>query len=141
MVAPLWRLKKRSVLTTQACYFLLWVNPEIGTPQNLCNTAIQVRRAGHSGQYWWTKAKLISDVIPWSSLYGHINTGLPAKTNIPQLCADARCCLEDLPGVINDRLMERSSRLCAINKTWWYILFIFLPSIFLYFLDTFFPLF
>ena len=35
--------------------------------------------------------------------YGYASVGQPTRTYLQQLCADTRCSLEDLPGVMDDK--------------------------------------
>ena len=46
----------------------------------------------------------------------------PTSKDLHQLCADTRCNLEDLPGVMDDRdgWQERARELHAISVTWWW---------------------
>ena len=64
---------------------------------------IQVRRTKHAGHYWRSKDELISDVLLWNPSHGWAKVGRLARTYIQQLCADTRCRLEELPGVMDDR--------------------------------------
>ena len=43
---------------------------------------IQVRRTRHAGYRWRSKDELISDVLLWTSTYGRVKAGRPARTYI-----------------------------------------------------------
>ena len=58
---------------------------------------IQVKRTRHAGHCWWSRDKLISDVLLWTPTYGRAKAGRPARTYIQQLCEDTGCSPEDLP--------------------------------------------
>ena len=45
--------------------------------------------------------KLMNNVLWWTP--AHTSVSQPAKTYLPQLCADKRCSLENLPEVMEDR--------------------------------------
>ena len=64
---------------------------------------IQVRRTRHTGHYWRSRDKLISDVLLWIPTYGKAKAGRPARTYIQQLCEDTGCSPEDLLEEMNDR--------------------------------------
>ena len=64
---------------------------------------IRVRRNRHAGYCWRSKDELVSDVLLWKPTHGYANVGRPARTYIDQLCENAGCCTEDLPGAMNDR--------------------------------------
>ena len=83
---------------------------------------IQVRRTRHAGHCWKSKEELISNVFPLNPSHGREKFRRPARTNIQQLCADSRCSLEDLPGVIEDRdgWLERVREILASSTTWLY---------------------
>ena len=70
-----------------------------------------LRRKRHAGHYWRSNGKLIRDVLLWTPTQRLASGGRPTKTYLHQLCADAECSLEDLPGAVNDkdRLGERES--------------------------------
>ena len=73
----------------------------------LITKTIQVRRTRHAGH---------RDILLWTPSHGRLKAWWPARTYIQKLCADTRCSLEDLPGVMDDRdgLWER------IRETWWW---------------------
>ena len=58
---------------------------------------IQLRWARHAGHYWWSKDKLLTDVIQWTLTNGHASVGRLARTYLHQLCARSGCSLEDQP--------------------------------------------
>ena len=84
---------------------------------------IQVRRTWHAGHCWRSRDEPISDVLPWSPIYGRTKAGRPARTNIQQLCEDTGCSPEDLPETTNDREKWHESvrDIRARGTTWWYI--------------------
>ena len=49
------------------------------------------------------KDELISVVLLWKPTHGHAGVGRPPRTYMNQLCKDAGCIAEDLPGAMNDR--------------------------------------
>ena len=55
---------------------------------------IQVKHAGHRQR---SADRLIKEVLLRAPRHGHTHVGWPANTNIPQLCADTGCRLEDRP--------------------------------------------
>ena len=68
---------------------------------------IQVRRIRHAGHCRRSRDVLISDVLLWTPSHGRAKTGRPARTYIQQLCADTRCCPEDLLKAMDDREVWR----------------------------------
>ena len=95
---------------------------------------IQVRRTRHAVHRWRSRDELISDLHLWTPSHGRAKAGRPDRTNIQQLCADTRCSLEDLLGVIDDRdgWRERVREIHAGSVSWWwwwwwYIRIIFQP--------------
>ena len=81
----------------------------------LISKTIQIRRTRHVGHCWRSKDWLISDVLLWTPSHGRERVGLPARTNVQQLCTDTWCSLEDQPKAIDDR-DERQGRV----TTWWW---------------------
>ena len=86
----------------------------------LISKTIQVRQTRHVGHCWRSKDELISDVLLWTPSHGR-----PAKTYLPQLYADTRYSLEDLPGAMNDRNERKRERereivreIYTISVTW-----------------------
>ena len=77
---------------------------------------IQVRRTGHRGQYRRSKGELISNGLLWFSTRELANVDWPVRTYIHQLCADAKRCLENLPGAINDREGWRESEVTPSDQ-------------------------
>ena len=71
---------------------------------------IQVRRTRHAGHYWRNKDELKSDILQWTPSHGQAKVGRPATIYIQQLCAYRGCNLEDLPGVVDDRLVAREGQ-------------------------------
>ena len=71
---------------------------------------IKVRRTRHVGHCWRSKDDLISDVLLRRPSYGRAKEGQLVKTYMQQICAETECCLEDLPGAIDDKGGERGSR-------------------------------
>ena len=65
----------------------------------------------HAGYHWRSKDEFGCNVLLWTPTHGHNGTGLPAKTNIPQLCANTNNHQVDLPTAMVDRLGS-----CAIPK-------------------------
>ena len=84
---------------------------------------IQVTRNRHAGHCWRSRDELIRDVLLWTLTHGRAKAGRPARTHIQQLCEDAGCCPEDLPGAMNDRekWRERVRDIRATSSTWWWI--------------------
>ena len=84
--------------------------------------SIQVRRTKHTGHYWRSKDKLISDILLWNPSHGQAKAGWPARTYIQQLCANIGYSLEDLPGVMDDRdgWQERVREIHAGRVIWWW---------------------
>ena len=103
--------KKSLTAITQECCEQYWTSPGGNSPQNSNCTAtyhlpsktIQVRRTRHAGHRWRSKDELIRDVLLWTTSHGRVKVGRLARTYLQQLCADTGCCLEDLPGVMDDR--------------------------------------
>ena len=56
----------------------------------------------YAGHVHWNNYDLISGIFFWTPTHGHSSVGHPVKTCVHQLCADTRCILEDLPGVMED---------------------------------------
>ena len=81
---------------------------------------IQVRRTRHVRHCWRSRDELISDILLWTPSHRQAKATWPARTYIQQLCADTRCSLEDLPGVIDDtdRWQERVRKIHAGGTTW-----------------------
>ena len=63
---------------------------------------IQVRRTKHARHCWWSREKLISNVLLLIHTHRRAKTGRPAQTYIQQLCEDTGCSPEDLPEAMND---------------------------------------
>ena len=87
---------------------------------------IRVRRTRYMGHCWRSRDELISGVFLWTPLHGLAKAGQPARTYIQQLCADTRCCSEDLPEAKDDRegWRERFRDICADGATWWFCSYI-----------------
>ena len=83
---------------------------------------IQIRWIRHAGRCWGSKDKIISDVLLWAPLHGRTNISWPTRTYLQQLCGDTGCCLEDLPGTMDDRdeLRKKVIKICAVSATWWW---------------------
>ena len=64
---------------------------------------IKIRRTRNAGHYCRSWDELINDVLLWTPSYGRAKAGRPARTYIPQLCADTGCSPEDLPEEMDDR--------------------------------------
>ena len=64
---------------------------------------IRVRRTRHAGQCRRSRGELISDVLLWTTTYGRVKAGRPARTYIQQLYEDTACSPEDQPEAMNDR--------------------------------------
>ena len=64
---------------------------------------IQVRRTRPAGYCRRNKDELISDILLWIPSHGRAKVGRPDKTYKQNLCADIACCVEDLPGAVDDR--------------------------------------
>ena len=62
------------------------------------------------------------DILLWTPSHGQAKTGRPARTYIPQLCANTGCGLEDLLGAMDDRdrWQERVREIYAGRTTWWW---------------------
>ena len=71
--------------------------------QSPISKTIQIRWTRHVGHCWRSKNKLISYVLLWTPSHGHTSVRWPARTYIPQLCANTGCSLEDQPGAMDDR--------------------------------------
>ena len=71
---------------------------------------IQVRRSRHVGHCWRNTDELISDIPLWTPSHRRTKVRRPARTYTQQLWADRGVCLEDLPGVMDNRDGERRSR-------------------------------
>ena len=84
--------------------------------------SIQVRRTRHMGHCWRSKDKLISNILLWASSHGWAKAGQPARTYIQQLRANTGCSLEELLGVMDDRVgwRERVREIRAGSMTWWW---------------------
>ena len=84
-----------------------WKSPRSSTSQSshltLIAKTIQVIRTRHVGHCWRSRDELISDILLWTPSHRRIKAGLPARTDIQQLCTDTGCSFEDLPGAMDDR--------------------------------------
>ena len=71
----------------------------------------------HNGQ---CHLQLPPEVLP---IIGASVTADQHRLSYIQLCADTRCSLEDIPGVMDDRdwWLKGIRELCAARATWWYI--------------------
>ena len=69
----------------------------------LITKTIQIRRTRHTVNCWRSKAKLISDVIQWTSSYGQADVGRPVRIYQQQLWTDSGNSLEDLPNAMDNR--------------------------------------
>ena len=65
---------------------------------------IKVRQTRYTGHCWRSKDDLINDILLWTPSYGRAKVGWPARTYIQQLCANTGYGLENLPGVMDDRV-------------------------------------
>ena len=65
---------------------------------------IQIKRTRYAWHCWR------SDVLRWTPSLGLTKVGRPARTDLQSLCTDTGCCLEDLPGVMDDRNVVRESQ-------------------------------
>lgn len=65
------------------------------------------------------KDELICAVILWTPKPGHTNLGSPFKTYVQQLCEDAGCKAEELPGAMNahENWRERLRRIHTTSMT------------------------
>ena len=83
---------------------------------------IKIRRTRHAGYCWRSSDEFISDILLWTPSHGRAKAGRPARTYIPQLCADTECSSEDLPEVMDDRVwwQEKVRDIRADNATWWW---------------------
>ena len=68
---------------------------------------IQVRRTRHTGHFWRSREKVISDVFLWTPTYNRAKAGRTPRTYIQQLCEDTGCSPEDLPEAMNEREKQR----------------------------------
>ena len=55
----------------------------------------QVRWARYVGYCWWSKDKLINNVLLWTPTHGHTSVCWPVKTWIHQLSVNTECCREN----------------------------------------------
>ena len=80
---------------------------------------IQVRQTRHAVHCWRSKYKHLCDVLP--STLTHRSVGRPARTHLPQLCADTECNFKDLLGGMDNRdgWRERVRKICAGSATSW----------------------
>ena len=88
----IWMLTKRiEKKLDDNCTRMLWViwnksRKQYFTKQQLhghlppISKTIQIRQTAHTGQYWRSKDKLISDVLQWISSHGRANVGRQTKT-------------------------------------------------------------
>ena len=78
------------------------------------------RWAKHAGHGWRSKDKLKSNLLQWTSTYGHTSIGQLAKICIHPLCVDTGCHLEDLPGVMANRdgWQVRVKGIHAVGLSW-----------------------
>ena len=85
---------------------------------------IQVRRTRHAGHCWRSGDELISNVLQWTPSHGRAKPWRPARTYIQELCADTGCCLEDLPGAMDNkggwRERVREIRTSGVRWWWWW---------------------
>ena len=58
---------------------------------------IRVRWRRHTGHYWRSKDKLISDILQWTSIHSHNSLGWTARTYLQQPWMNTGCSLEELP--------------------------------------------
>ena len=98
-----WTLRKRrkKKLHRNNTRMLFWSHPGSNTPRHNSCTASYF--PSHKTSFWKSKGKLIRDVILWTSTHGRDCVGRPTRTCFRQICAYARCSLEDLPGAADDR--------------------------------------
>ena len=52
--------------------------------------------------------------------HGRVSVGLQAKTYLYQLCTDTECSLEDLPGVMSDRVRWQKSENSMLSEELYY---------------------
>ena len=52
---------------------------------------------------WRSNDELISAILLWTPVHEHASISQPTRTYLQQLCIDTGCCLEKLPGVMDDR--------------------------------------
>ena len=64
----------------------------------------------HAGYCRKSKGELISDILLCTPSHGRRKVGRPARTYIPQLCADTGCNLEDIPVAMDDRDGEQEGQ-------------------------------
>ena len=57
---------------------------------------ILVKWTRHLGDCWWGKDELMSHILLWTPIHGHVNVGWLARMFIHQLCEDTGCCLDGL---------------------------------------------
>ena len=82
---------------------------------------IRVRLNRHAGHCWRSRDELIRDILLWAPSYGREKAGRSARTYIQQLCADAGCSLQDLPGAMDDRDgWVREIRTGSVRWWWWW---------------------
>ena len=117
---------------TQECCVQYWTSPGDSTPQSSSclyghyllpiTKIIKIRRTRHAGHCWRSRDELISDVLLWTPSHERAKAGPPIRTYIQQLCADTRCCHEDLPEAMDDReeWRERFGAICADGARWWW---------------------
>ena len=55
------------------------------------------------GHCWWSKDKLLSNILLWTPSHWCVSVGQPRRTYQQQLCMDTGCSLEDLPEAMDDR--------------------------------------
>ena len=83
---------------------------------------IQNGRIRYTEHCWRSKDELITDVLQWTTTYGHTSLGRPALTYIHQLWADTGFCLKDLSRVmaVRDGCQERAEGIRAVGTPWWW---------------------
>ena len=110
-----WMLTKRMEKKLDSNYSrMLWVilnktwrqhptKQQVHGHQPPITKTIQVRQTRHAGHCWWSRDKIISDVLLWTPSHGRAKVGRPTRTYIQQLSADMGCSPEDQPEAMDDR--------------------------------------
>ena len=123
-----WR--KSLTVTTQECCEQYWTSPGGSTAQSSSCTATyhSSRKLFKLDEHdsWRGRDELISDKLLWTPSHERTKTGRPVRIYVQKLCADTRCCPEDLLETMVDRegWRERVMSIRADGATWswrwWY---------------------
>ena len=69
---------------------------EAAPQQNSCTATYFLSQKPSGKTNKTSKGQLICNILPWTSTHGYTSVDQPAETYIYLLCADSRCCQDDL---------------------------------------------